>query len=156
MARKAGKGAKRGDRMGEAVKKPIKLDKVLIEKLLGLKELVENLSSQSDIALRGGVYKELASADILTVSHDNWIIGYKVFPGLISNINRIFVKVEGYLLAEVPDIESNPVMMAIFDVFLDRQQESPTIEMIASDALKIEQICVPLTSRMPIINKIMQ
>lgn len=137
--------------MGEAMK--IKIDKVLFQKLLNLKNLVENLSKQPDIALRGGVYKELARADIMTVTHDNWMIGYKVIPGLISNINRIFIKVEGYKLAEIPDVQTNPVMVTIFDVFLDRRQEAPVIEMIAPDALRIEQISVPLASRMPVMDK---
>ncbi len=134
--------------MGKAVK--VKIDKALLEKLLNLKELVENLSQQPDIALRGGVYKEMAKADIMTVTHDNWTIGYKVIPGLISNINRIFVKVEGYKLAEIPDTQSGPVMVTVFDVFLDRQQEAPVIEIIGQDSLKIEQVCVPLASRMPV------
>lgn len=130
----------------------VKIDKVLFDKLLNLKDLVENIAKKSDIALRGGVYKEMAKADIMTVTHDNWTIGYKVIPGLISNVNRIFVKVEGYKLAEIPEVESNPVMVTIFDVFLDRHQEAPVIEMIAPDALKIEQVSVPLANRMSVMN----
>lgn len=139
--------------MGETIKP----DKVLIQKLLNLKELVDNLSRQPDIALRGGVYKDLSEADIMTITHDNWIIGYKVTPQAISDIRRIFIKVEGYNLAEIPEEQSNPIMIAIFDVFLDRRQEAPNIEMIARDALKIEQVCIPLASRMPIMdNRMMQ
>lgn len=127
----------------------VKLDKFLVQKLFSLKDLVENLSRQPDIALRGGVYKELAKADIMTITHDNWVIGYKVIPRAISDLRRIFVKVEGYKLEEIPDEQSNPIMVAIFNVFLDKHQEAPSIELIAPDALRIEQVCVPLASRMP-------
>ncbi|MFX0114192.1 MAG: hypothetical protein ACFFB3_06565 [Candidatus Hodarchaeota archaeon] len=136
--------------MGKTLKvKPIK---ELFEKLLHLKELVENLSRQPDIALRGGVYKEIAIADIMTVKHDNWVIGYKVIPSLISETRRIWIKVEGYKLSEIPDIEANPIMVTIFDVFLDRQQEAPVIIDMFNDAIKIEQVCVPLASSMPIMD----
>lgn len=145
----------------------VKLDKFLVQKLLNLKDFVENLSRQPDIALRGGVYKELAKADIMTITHDNWVIGYKVIPHAIHIFNpnkmedwtvtrRIFVKVEGYKLEEIPEEQSNPIMVAVFDVFLDRQQEAPSIELIAPDALRIEQVCVPLASRMPVISEMIQ
>ena len=137
--------------MGETMK--VKIDEILFEKLVNLKALVENLSKEPDIALRGGVYKEMAKVDIMTVTHDNWTIGYKVIPGLISNLNRIFVKVEGYKLEEIPSIQSNPVMVTIFDVFLDRHQEAPSIQMIAPDALRIEQVSTPLASRLPVIGR---
>lgn len=134
--------------MGKAIK--VKIDKILLQKLLNLKDFVENLSRQPDIALRDGIYKELAKTDIMTITHDNWVIGYKVISQAISDLRRIFVKIEGYKLSEIPDEQSNPIMAAIFDVFLDRRQEAPSIEMIAPDALRIEQVCIPLASRMPV------
>lgn len=134
----------------------VKIDKTLVQKLLNLKDFVENLSRQPDIALRGGVYRELAKVDIMTITHDNWIIGYKVIPQGISDLRRIFIKVKGYKLSEIPEEQSNPIMIAIFDVFLDRQQEIPNIELISQNAFKIEQVHGPLASRMPIINGMVQ
>lgn len=127
----------------------IKIDKILFEKLLNLKELVENLSKQPDIALRGGVYKELSEADVHVVKHDNWEIGYKVIPGAISNINRIFVKCNDYKFREIKEAEKNQVMVTVFDVFLDKSQESPLIQMINDSTFKIEQVVTPLCSRIP-------
>ena len=125
-----------------------KPDQALVTQLQDLKNMVETIVSQPDIALRGGVYKELTTVDVLTTIYNNFEVGYKVQQGAISNLRKIFVKVNDYLWSDIPQDQREPVMVAVFDVFLDRSQAAPEITQISPQCVLLQQHVVPLECRM--------
>lgn len=128
----------------------IEPDKALVAQLQDLKNMVETIATQPDIALRGGTYKKLADADVLTTKYNNLEIGYKVQLCTISVLRKIFVKVHDYKWDAIPEEERNSFMTAVFDVFLDKNQGSPEINQIAPDCLLITQQVIPLECRAPV------
>lgn len=128
----------------------LKLDKRAIELLVELFQFVNNIKLTPDLALRGGVYRELAHADIMTQSFDGWEVGYKLEDFDLFQRRKVFIKCE-QPLREIPEKEKDPILAAVFDVFLERGQGMPEIEQISEFALLLTQDVIPmvLTQRAP-------
>ena len=125
-----------------------------------LKVTVENINKVPDIALRGTTFQALDKDQIMTAHLDGFTFGYKiddfntylrrkVFVTLDQPINTTtFKKIWNVLKRfatgkdsswewSLPDVE--PVMLAVFETFLERGQGIPTIE------VSRDQRCVMLT-----------
>ena len=122
----------------------IKLDQKAINKMVELFQFVNNINKTPDLALRGGVYKEIAHADVFTISFDGWEVGYKLIDQGLSLKRRIFLKCE-QPLHEIPKEQKDPILGAIFEVFLEKGQGQPQIEQISEFAVKVEQDVIPFT-----------
>jgi hypothetical protein len=53
-------------------RKALKLDQAAIQKLTDLFYFVNNINKTPDLALRGGVYREIAKAEVFTTKFDGW------------------------------------------------------------------------------------
>ena len=121
----------------------LKLDKTAVTMLMDLFAFVNNLNKAPDLALRGGIYKELADADVYTQNFDGWEVGYKIEDHGLHLKRKIFVKCE-QPLKEIPDDQKNPVIAAVFEVFLEKGQSLPQIEQISEFCVMIQQDVIPL------------
>lgn len=124
----------------------VKQDKRLKEELKNLRSFVETINRTPDLALRGGVYKEIAHAQIFTLCMDGVEVGYKVEEHGLWFKRKIFVKFPGYKFDEIPDEQRDPIVMSVFAAMLDRGQRPHEIEIIDNgNCLLVEQEFMPLT-----------
>ena len=120
------------------IKKLLALNRALGEKttaklvgsLRDLRDMVENISQQPDIALRGGVYREMAKADVFTTKVDGCEFGYKIEDCGLHMRRKVFIQWPGYKLEEIPPEQQEPYMVAAFEVLLDRGQSMPEVDVI--------------------------
>ena len=121
----------------------IKLDDRAIQMMVDLFTFVNTLGKTPDLALRGGVYRQIADAEVHTQSFDGWEVGYKIEDlGMVWR-RKIFLKCE-QPLAEIPEDQKNPVMAAVFEVFLEKGQGPPEIEQISEFCVLVAQDVMPL------------
>jgi hypothetical protein len=57
---------------------------------------------------------------------------------------RIFIKIPGYDIGEIPQEQMDPICAGVMDVFIDRGQGMPEIKQIAMDCLELTQDFMPL------------
>lgn len=120
-------------------------DTKLKDRLMDLRGIVDTINRLPDMALRGGVFKQLAKTDLFTAHIDGVLIGYKLEDKGIFMLRTIFLNFPDYKLKEIPEKQRQPIMGAIFDVFLDRGQQIPTISIRRDgEVLRIEQHFLPL------------
>lgn len=124
-------------------RKYIGLDQTAIQQLTDLFYFVNNLNKTPDLALRGGVYKELSKADVFTCSFDGWEVGYKIEDMGITIRRKIFLKCE-QPLEEVPDKQKDPILATVFEVFLEKGQGMPAVSQISEFAVMVQQDVIPL------------
>ena len=55
-----------------AKRKKLKINEAFIKKMVDLKDMVENINKQPNIALRGSTYKELDKRDMYTFKDSGW------------------------------------------------------------------------------------
>jgi len=116
----------------------------LADKLMALRSFVENLNKTASIAIRnGGTYKGINLNQVFTCKHDNWTIGYKLEQMAFTFKRKVFLKVEGYRLDEIPEEQKDPVLTLCYDVFFDQGESVPEIEPVAHDAILIWQSFMP-------------
>jgi len=120
------------------------MDKRAISALEDLRDGVENFNRMPSLALRGGLYRGMDKESIFTTTVDGWIIGYRLKDLGLKMLREIFVKIPGERLDSIPDEQKNPVISAVFNVFLDFGQGEATIDPIAMDTVKITQTFVPM------------
>ncbi len=134
--------------MGQALnqrKKIFRIDDRLKEALLDLKEMTENVADNPDIALRGGIYKEMASADMFSVTSNNLEVGYKIIrtsEEIFTEVRKVFVRLHGFKFDELTDEEKDPIMGAIFDTFLSKQANLPDVEAPNASTVIFSQKCI--------------
>lgn len=119
------------------------MDQTAIGRLLELFVFVNNINKTPDLALRGGVYKEIAKADIFTQSFDGWEVGYKLEDHGMFMRRKIYFKCQ-QPLDEVPHEQADPVFTAVLDVFLEKGQDIPIVTQISPFAVLVEQDVIPL------------
>jgi hypothetical protein len=124
-------------------RKFIGLDRSAVQALTDLFYFVNNLNKTPDLSLRGGVYKEIAKVDVFTASFDGWEVGYKVEDMGYTIRRKIFLKCE-QPLAEIPDAQKDPVLAAVFEVFLEKGQGMPQVDQISEFCVMVEQDIIPL------------
>lgn len=124
-------------------RKSIGLDRSAVQALTDLFYFVNNLNKTPDLLLRGGIYKEIAKADLFTCSFDGWEVGYKIEDMGYTIRRKIFLKCE-QRLREIPDAQKDPVMAAVFEVFLEKGQGMPWVNQISEFVMKVEQDVIPL------------
>lgn len=134
--------------MGEVLslsRKIFKVDPRLREALMDLQQFVEHvIDNPADIALRGGVYKEIERADLFTVTLDNLEVGYKIIrhsQDPLTEIRRVFVKLHDYKFDELTDDDKDPLMKAILDVFMDMRTLVPEVEAPDANTVIFTQMC---------------
>lgn len=121
-------------------------DKRLKDACEALRHHVEHPNERPDIALlNGGIYRQKDPGSVSTATCDGVVIGYQVVPCSPLEINpyftrRIFVKIPGYRIEDVPKKDREAIMGAVFDTFIGEQQDAPQVSQIGRDALLIEQI----------------
>lgn len=120
-----------------------KLDKTAMLKLMDLRMFVDTVNRTPDLALRGGIYREIDKAEVFVQSFDGWEVGYKLEDHGVFMKRKVFIKCEQHL-DEIPDDQKDPVFNAVMEVFIDRGQSLPEIEPIAPDAVLIQQNFMPL------------
>jgi hypothetical protein len=123
----------------------IERDTKLKDRLKDLRAIVETINKLPDMALRGGVFKQLAKTDIFTAHIDGILVGYKLDDLGIFMRRRIYLEFPGYKLPEIPENQKDPVMAAIFDVFLDYGMQIPEIDIQREgEVVMIQQHFLPL------------
>lgn len=111
--------------------------------LIGLRETVHAVRGDKSVQLRGGVFKELAKAQILTLNFDNWEVGYRRMDRRIVQKVEVFVKVKGYTFDEVPDSQKDQYMRSIISVFFSTDSEMPKVFTINPSTVRLTQTTVP-------------
>jgi hypothetical protein len=131
-------------------RKALKIDDTATQKLADLFYFVNNINKTPDLALRGGVYREIAKADVFSTSFDGWEVGYKLEDYGVFFRRKIFLKCE-QPLKEVPHKQINPIMAAVMETFLESGQDMPKLEQISEFAVLLQQDVIPilLTERKP-------
>jgi len=124
-------------------RKVLRADQRAIDRLVELFVFVNNINRTPDLALRGGVYKEIAQADVFTASFDGWEVGYKLEDHTLFLTRKVFLKCE-QPFSEIPDDQRNPIMAAVLEVFCERGQDIPQVAQISPFAILIEQNVMPL------------
>jgi hypothetical protein len=112
-------------------RKALKLDQAAIQKLTDLFYFVNNINKTPDLALRGGVYREIAKAEVFTTKFDGW------------ERRKIFLKCE-QPLKEIPDNQKTPIAAAVMQVFLEKGQDIPQIDQISEFCVMFQQDIIPL------------
>jgi hypothetical protein len=136
-------------------KEIIHSDKDLRKACEELRYYVEHPNESSEIMLNKGIYKLKDPEAIQTIKCDGVEIGYKVAPlsplAIGTMVRKIFIKIPGYKIEEVPKKDRDAIMGAVFDAFIDEQQDVPEIKSTADDAMLITQtfMLVVLTERQP-------
>ena len=120
-----------------------KADKTLIPKLEDLRSWVENINRAPDISCRGGSFRGLDITQVYITKVDGVEVGYQLQDLGAAMKRRVFVKFE-QPVEEVPSIEADPIMVAIYEVFLDKGNPSVSIEMISPFCMLVEQLFMPL------------
>ena len=123
-------------------------DKRIKAELESLRHFVDNFNITPKIALRPGspteeTYRQLDAGQVFTTKIDGWEFGYKLeeFPTFFRR--KVYVKVLGHKISEVPEEERKAVVTAVFDATLDRAS-TIEIEQIADDCLLIWQDFMPI------------
>jgi len=131
-------------------RKYLKFDQTAAHLLVDLFTFVNNINITPDLALRGGVYRELAKADIFTQRGDGWEVGYKLTDKGVVLERKIFVKFE-QPIAEIPESQRNPIMVAVMETFLEKGQAMPHVDQISPFCVVLVQNVMPLllTQRLP-------
>ena len=117
------------------------MNETLGEKLVELREHVHQLNSQPALVLRGNTFK--APDEIPIVKHDNWAIGYTLDEGEIAVKRSVFIKIEKHKFDEIPEEDREKVFNLCFDVFFDKGEAVPEINVIADDAIAVTQYFMP-------------
>ena len=134
--------------MGQALskrKKIFRIDERLKEALLDLKETTEGMADNPDIALRGGIFKEAAEAEMFSVTLNNLEVGYKIIrtsEEILTEVRKVFVKLHGFKFDELTDEEKDPIMGAVFETFLSKQANLPDVEAPNASTVIFSQKCV--------------
>lgn len=124
----------------------LKRDERIKAELDSLRHFVDNFNVSPKIALRGvgETFKQLQESEIQTTKIDGWEFGYKLeeYPTFFKR--KIYVKVLGHKLDEVPKEERKAVLTAVFDSCLDTGAGQVDIDQIAEDCLLITQEFSPI------------
>ncbi len=119
-------------------------DKTLIPRLLDLRNWVDNLNQAPDLAMRGGSFKGLDQSQVFTTSCDGWTFGYRLIDMGAMMRRRVFIKNTEENIEAIPNNEIEPIMLAVFEVFVDKGVPAHRFEPIAADAFVLEQDFIPL------------
>lgn len=125
--------------------KILKKDSRIKDALVDLRDFVENLNKAPKLAYRNGIYRGIGNEDIQTVKVDGVEVGYQLQDKGAYVRRRIFIKILGYDIGEIPQDQIDPICAAVMDALLDHGQSMPKIARIARDCLYIEQDFIPLT-----------
>jgi len=120
----------------------LKLDQQACDAMMDLFMFVNNINQAPDLAIRGGVYKKIAEADVFTVKFNGWVVGYKLEDHNIFFRRKIFLNCE-QPLRTVPEEQKDPVLGALMDIFLEKGQSLPSITYTDETALVVQQDVIP-------------
>jgi hypothetical protein len=119
-------------------------DKTLIPRLMDLRSWVDNINRAPDLAMRGGAFKGLDQTQVFTTSCSGWEFGYRIIDLGATMRRRVFIKNTEQNIEEIPNEEIEPIMVAVFEVFLDKGVPANRFEPISADAFVLEQDFIPL------------
>ena len=126
-------------------KKIFRSDERLKEALLDLKETTERAMNTPNLKLMGGIYREMAEAELFTVTLNNLEVGYRIIrkpEKELTETRKVFVHLHGFRFDELTDEEKDPIMGAVFDTFLSKQANLPDVEAPDASTVVFIQECV--------------
>ena len=114
--------------------------------LVDLRATVDNINSLPSVALRGDSYKQIDKSSLMTVSVDGFCFGYKITAVPFSEEleKKVFIKCLECTLDDIPPEQIKPVLMAVFDAFLEQNDSIPEITQIAKDSIVLTQNFIPM------------
>ena len=131
----------RGHVKGKEILHP---DKRLLKACEALRHYVEHPNETSDILLQGGIYRQKDPEAIQVVRVDGVEVGYKVKPCSVLELDPyfdryVYIKVPGYRLSDLTDMEMRAIHSAIMEAFLEPQQGQVKVRVLAEDAMLFAQ-----------------
>ena len=146
------------NKQAHAEKQAIEADKTLIPILESLMNFVDNLG-KATMGLRAGLYRHIdTEGNINSVRYNGCEIGYRLTPGEPIFKREVFIRFEQPIIT-IPDEQRDPVVLAVFDVFMMEGQGQVTIDSFRfnnigdkkgrrHDCLKVSQEFSPLVLTM--------
>lgn len=126
------------DKQAHAEEQVIEADQALIPILEGLRDTVDNIGKQPLIADRNGVFRPIdVNAMITSIQYSGVEIGYRLHMGRLEGykcvpdpdiLTREIVMRFEQPLVTIPDDQQDPIVLAVFDVFLEQQQGEVSME----------------------------
>ena len=105
------------NKQAHAEKQVIEADKILVSILESLLNFVDNLG-KATMGLRGGVYRSIhTQGRINSVCYNGCEIGYRLRTGNTIFTREVFIRFE-QPIRSIPDIQRDPIVLAVFDVFM--------------------------------------
>lgn len=125
-------------------KEIIEPDKRLLDACTELRYNVEHSSKDPDIIMAQGLYRNKDPEAIQTVRVDGVVIGYKVKPCSVLEINPYFdryayVRVLEHRLTDLSDKQMAAIKFAMLEAFFEPQQGEIHVEIIGQGALLMWQ-----------------
>lgn len=134
----------RKQRAGKHDGKILRKDSRILDALVDLRNFVDNINRAPKIAYRNGIYRGIDKEAIQTVHIDGVEVGYQLQDKGAFVRRRVFIKIPGYDIAEIPQEQIDPICSAVMEALLDHGQAMPKIARVADDCLYLEQDFVPV------------
>lgn len=105
--------------------------------LEGLRDFVDNMATQKV----GFDYNKEA---VQTVTYEGIEYGYKLEDHLVSMRRKIFIKTLDYKSDEIPHDQFQPIVTAVFKVFVIHGAALPSIENLTPNCILMTQDFIPM------------
>ncbi len=110
-----------------------------------LRDYVDNINKQPSIKLVGSVYRGRGAADkVHKVRVSGVEIVYRIEDHETFMRRQVFIKVPGYRIGDLTDLERERILTAVCNVILVVGGNMPEIACIAPDCMLLQQDFVPM------------
>lgn len=126
------------------LKEVIKPDKRLLEACEELRYVVEHPNENSEILMANGLYRKKDEEAIQTIKVDGVVVGYKVKPSSILEMNPYYdrycyIRTPEHRLRDLSDKQLAVIKHTVLEAFFEPQQGEIHTEVIGEGAILLKQ-----------------